>query len=141
MSELTMRFFGLEGPASQVGTTLVDLMFAAGQGGGVMWVVETVEESTAAARRVLADIETYGEPFFGHYRSPVDVTRKLEQSAKKNFELAYLAVSYAVSRECPQMRSVLVRLEDWVRQQPPFVAQQTERFLSEFRAYFEIASS
>ncbi len=139
VDELAARFFGLSGGASQAGAALADLVPRTGR--YTTWIVESEEGIDVAVRRVLSDIETYGEPFFARYTSLADLIEGLERSAGTNVLVAHLAVAHAIGGDAARVPSVLRRLEDWAAQQPPLVAQQTERFLTGFRAYFDIAAN
>ncbi|HEX6356676.1 hypothetical protein [Actinophytocola sp.] len=101
-------------------------------------MVETEAEISPMVLNVLADLGTYGGPFFAQYPSLREINEKLENTAKINFDLAHLAVGYALAGERSNARTALVRLQGWAAQQPFAVAQQTERFISAFRAHFVI---
>jgi hypothetical protein len=138
VGDLAARLLGFGGGAAQAGATLVDLVYEAGRR-DLMWVVESEDDIDPVVQSVLADLETYGEPFFARFTSLSDLIDNLERSATTTVPFAYLAVAHAISGNTAQVSAVLRRMADWAAQQPPLVAQQAERFLAEFGAYFDIA--
>lgn len=138
VSDLTARFFGFERGSAQVGESLSDLLRQGGRGSGVMWTIHAPVDVAPVVEQVLFDLQEYGEGFFSQYTSLHGVVRKMESLARTHIDLGQLAVAYMIIGERVKVQSVLLRIEEMVNAQPPLLAGQAGRFLSEFRRHFEI---
>ncbi|MGW4215211.1 hypothetical protein ACWEIJ_45070 [Lentzea sp. NPDC004789] len=137
VSELTAQFFGFEHGPAQVGESLSDLLRRGNRGQGVMWTIGAVDEVVSVVGQILSDVQEFGQEFFSQFSSLQAIVGKMEISARTHLDLGQLAVAYMIVGERVKAQSVLLRIEEMGGSQPPLLARQAQRFLADFRRYFE----
>ena len=138
VDRLARQFYGLPSGACQVGVGLADLLYRAGRGNGPppRWIVRSPEEADAAVDLVHADLVEYGSPFLARFATLDDVIAALEAMPRSQHDNGHLAIAYALGGRTAQAEVALAEFAAEAAGQPPFVAEQSQRFLRSFSAHF-----
>jgi len=142
ISRLAAQFYGVADGASIVGASLADLFDAEGREGGLVprWSVFPSDDLAVAARSVASDIQRYGVPFLERFASLHEVVSYLEARAPKSrFDLGHLAIAYAELGDMPRCESRIISYSSLIVGQPPFVAEQAEKFVTNFRWHYGLS--
>jgi len=144
ISRLAAQFYGLAEGASLVGVSLADLFDAQGREGGLVprWSVFLGDDLAVVARAVASDIERYGVPFLERFASLSEVVLYLEtREPKSRFDMGHLAIAYAELGEMSRCESIVVQFSSSIIGQPPFVAEQAERFVTNIRRHYGLQAA
>lgn len=139
VDRLARQFYGLPAGACAVGVGLADLLHRAGRGGDgplPRWIVRSPAEADAAADRVRADLVEYGGPFLARFATLDDVIAALAAAPRSQQDNGHLAIAYALRGRTTEALATMRDFAAEAARQPPFVAEQSDRFIREFHAHF-----
>ncbi|MEV4769344.1 hypothetical protein [Micromonospora humida] len=142
-SRLAASFYGLPAGACAVGASLVELFEAEGREGGLLprWMVVSDDEVAATVDLLILDLERFGFPFMEGFLSLPDIVRHLESVGHSNFDLGNLAISYAETGNVSDGEMTVEKMAVNAKSEPPFVAEQTLRFVASFRKHYRSLAS
>ncbi|HEX5597320.1 MAG TPA: hypothetical protein VFX61_15085 [Micromonosporaceae bacterium] len=133
-AELQRQLFGRTGTVSQVGASMINLVYDAEPSKLTLrWWVASPEQVDETVAQVVADLKTYGEPFLVGNQTLPSVVKTLLGRPKSQVEYGTLAVCLAVSGALPEARAMLAKFGT-VR--PVFTAGVTEAFIHNFMQRF-----
>ncbi|MFV2012472.1 MULTISPECIES: hypothetical protein [unclassified Micromonospora] len=139
ISHLVGELYGLSDGGWLVGATLADLFDAEGREGGQLprWVVLPSDRIDMVVDLVKADLDAHAVPYMEAYEDIRDVAREIRtKKTSTHFDLGRLAV---IDVECGDLRSAseyIRKLESLARKEPPFVVEQIETFINNFRTRY-----
>ncbi|MFJ6200194.1 hypothetical protein [Micromonospora sp. NPDC092111] len=138
VSRLAASFYGLPAGACAVGAALVELFEAEGREGSFLprWMVVSDDDIAATVDLLILDLERVGFPFMDGFLLLSDIVRHLENVGKSSFDLGNLAISCAEMGNVADGEAIVEKMAVSARNEPPFVAEQTMRFVANFREHY-----